>query len=361
MKKLTIHSLSGIGALCCCLAAIFLSFTGNHALAGPFVIAFFLLLALAFQGYEYLKGYSFTILIFAAVSTSLYYPQYFLEWGGFKLSGLIIPLLQIIMFGMGTAMSLNDFAGVVKTPKGVLIGIVAQFTIMPLLGMTLASVSGLPPEIAAGIILVGCSPSGVASNVMSYLAKANLALSITLTSCTTLLAPFVTPMLMKYLGGAYIEIDATKMMFDIIKMIILPVLGGLAFNKILSGKTAWLDKLMPKVSMLGIALIIVVITAAGRDSLLSIGPLLILLTLIHNIFGYVLGYGAAKLFKMNESDARTLAIEVGLQNAGLASGIAKTMGKIATIGLAAGVFGPVMNITGSMLASFWHKRSPDKP
>lgn len=360
MKKLTIHSLSGIGALCSCLAAVLLSFSGNHSVAGPFVIAFFLLLAFAFQGYEHLKGYSFTILIFAAVSTSLYYPQYFLEWGGFKLSGLIIPLLQVIMFGMGTAMSLNDFAAVVKTPKGVVIGILAQFTIMPLLGMTLASVSGLPPEIAAGIILVGCSPSGVASNVMSYLAKANLALSITLTSCTTLLAPFVTPMLMKYLAGAYIEIDATKMMFDIIKMIILPVLGGLAFNKILSGKTAWLDKLMPQVSMLGIALIIVVITAAGRDSLLSIGPLLILLTLIHNIFGYVLGYGAAKLFKMNESDARTVAIEVGLQNAGLASGIAKTMGKIATIGLAAGVFGPVMNITGSMLASYWHKRSPDK-
>ncbi|MFM1963680.1 MAG: hypothetical protein RLZZ172_2525 [Bacteroidota bacterium] len=360
MKKLSIHSLSGIAAFCACLAAVFLSISGNQSLAGPFVIAFFLLLAMAFQGYEQLKGYSFTILIFAAVSTSLYYPQYFLEWGGFKLSGLIIPLLQIIMFGMGTAMSINDFAAVVKTPKGVVIGIFAQFTIMPILGMTLASLSGLPPEIAAGIILVGCSPSGVASNVMSYLAKANLALSITLTSCTTLLAPFVTPLLMKYLAGAYIEIDATKMMFDIIKMIILPVFGGLAFNKILSGKTAWLDKLMPKVSMLGIALIIVVITAAGRDSLLSIGPLLILLTLTHNVFGYLLGYGSAKLFKMSESDARTVAIEVGLQNAGLASGIAKTMGKIATIGLAAGVFGPVMNITGSMLASYWHKRSPDK-
>jgi BASS family bile acid:Na+ symporter len=360
VKKLSIYSLSVFGALCACLTAIFLSISGNHSIAGPFVICFFLLLAMAFQGYEQLKGFSFTISIFAAVSTSLYYPQYFLEWGGFKLSGLIIPLLQIIMFGMGTAMSIKDFAAVVKTPKGVVIGIIAQFTIMPVIGMTLASVSGLPPEIAAGIILVGCSPSGVASNVMSYLAKANLALSITLTSCTTLLAPFVTPLLMKYLAGAYIEIDATKMMFDIIKMIILPVLGGLAFNKILSGKTAWLDKLMPKVSMLGIALIIVVITAAGRDSLLSIGPLLILLTLTHNIFGYLLGYGSAKLFKMSESDARTVAIEVGLQNAGLASGIAKTMGKIATIGLAAGVFGPVMNITGSMLASFWHKRSPDK-
>jgi BASS family bile acid:Na+ symporter len=360
VKKLNLYSVSGIASLCAALLAAYFFGSGSDVTTGPFVIACFLLMALSFQGYEHLKGYSFTILIFAAVSTSLYYPQYFLEWGGFKLSGLIIPLLQVIMFGMGTAMSINDFAAVVKTPRGVVIGILAQFTIMPLLGFALASVSGLPPEIAAGIILVGCSPSGVASNVMSYLANANLALSITLTSCTTLLAPFVTPLLMKYLAGAYIEIDAIKMMFDIIKMIILPVLGGLLFNKLLSGKTAWVDKLMPKISMLGIALIIVVITAAGRDSLLSIGPLLILLTLTHNIFGYLLGYGSARLFKMNESDARTVAIEVGLQNAGLASGIAKTMGKIATIGLAAGVFGPVMNITGSMLASYWHKRSPDQ-
>jgi BASS family bile acid:Na+ symporter len=360
VKKLTIHSLSGIAAFCSCLAAVFLSISGNHSVAGPFVIAFFLLLALAFQGYEQLKGYSFTILIFAAVSTSLYYPQYFLVWGDFKLSGLIIPLLQIIMFGMGTSMSTDDFITIVKSPKGVIIGILSQFTIMPFLGFTLAHLSGLPPEIAAGIVLVGCSPSGLASNVMAYLAKANLALSITITSCTTLLAPFVTPLLMKLLAGAYIEINVVNMMWDISKMIILPIIVGLLFNKLLGSKASWLHKLMPQVSMLGIALIIVVITAAGRDSLLSIGPLLIIIVLLHNGFGYLLGYWSARAFKMSESDARTVAIEVGLQNAGLASGIAKTMGKIATIGLAAGVFGPVMNITGSMLASYWHKRSPDK-
>ncbi|MEY2835335.1 MAG: hypothetical protein RLZZ557_997, partial [Bacteroidota bacterium] len=268
--------------------------------------------------------------------------------------------LQIIMFGMGTSMSANDFITIVKSPKGVIIGILSQFTIMPFLGFTLAYFSGLPPEIAAGIVLVGCSPSGLASNVMAYLAKANLALSITITSCTTLLAPFVTPLLMKLLAGAYIEINVLNMMWDISKMIILPILVGLLFNKLLGSKASWLDKVMPQVSMLGIALIIVVITAAGRDSLLSIGPLLIIIVLLHNGFGYMLGYWSARAFKMSESDARTVAIEVGLQNAGLASGIAKTMGKIATIGLAAGVFGPVMNITGSMLASYWHKRSPDQ-
>lgn len=323
---------------------------------GPFVIAAFILLAIGSRGYESLKGYAFTIMIFAAVFSSLYYPQYFTVWNGFKLSGLIIPLLQIIMFGMGTAMRTDDFVTVVKDPKGVLIGIASQFTIMPTLGFLLAKCSGLPPEIAAGIVLVGCSPSGLASNVMAYLAKANLALSITITSCTTLLAPFVTPVLMKYLAGAYIEINVMNMMIDISKMILIPILAGVIFNRIFSGKVAWLDKSMPTVSMLGIAFIIVIITAAGRDSLLHIGPLLMVIVLVHNTFGYMLGYWSARLFKMSESDARTVAIEVGLQNAGLASGIAKGLGKIATIGLAAGVFGPLMNITGSMLASYWHKK-----
>jgi BASS family bile acid:Na+ symporter len=319
---------------------------------------FFVSLAIAFRSNKLLKGLSFTIIIFAAVSMALYYPQYFLVWGDFKLSGLIIPLIQLIMFGMGTSMSLKDFAGVVKTPKGVIIGVLSQFLIMPLLGFTLATVTNFPAEIAAGIILIGCSPSGLASNVMSYLAKANLALSITITSITTLLAPFVTPVLMKFLAGALVEIDILKMMWDIIKMIIIPIGAGLVFNKLLSGKSKWLDNAMPIVSMFGIAFIIMIITAAGRENLLKIGPALIGVVIIHNMFGYFLGYWSGRLFKMSERDCRTIALEVGMQNAGLASGIAKEMGRIATIGLAPAVFGPIMNITGSALASWWHQRKP---
>ena len=332
----------------------------DSAITGPILIAALILLAMAARRSATYKGYAFTILIFAAVTTSLYYPHYFTEWNGYKLSGLIIPLLQLIMFGMGSSMSANDFMAVVKEPRGVIIGILSQFTIMPTLGFILAKYSGLPPEIAAGIVLVGCSPSGLASNVMAYLAKANLALSLTITSCTTLLAPFVTPLLMKLLAGQYIEINVMNMMLDISKMIILPIIAGLIFNRLLRGNTGWMDKVMPLVSMFGIAFIIVIITAAGRDSLLNIGPILIFIVLLHNGFGYLLGYWSARLLKMKEADARTVAIEVGLQNAGLASGIAKGLGKIATIGLAAGVFGPIMNITGSMLASYWHKSSPDK-
>ena len=335
---------------------IFLVLATEFASAGPFAVSAFLFLALACREHEALKGYAFTSLIFAAVTMSLFYPELFLEWGGYKLSGLIIPLVQIIMFGMGTSMSLNDFAAVVKSPKGVVIGVSLQFLIMPLLGFGLARLSGFEPEIAAGIILIGCSPSGLASNVMSYLAKANVPLSLTVTSVTTLIAPFVTPMLMHQLAGTFVEIDMVKMMFDIAKMILIPIGAGLVFNKLFSGKLDWLDRAMPIVSMACIALIIVVITAAGRDSLLSIGPLLILLVLVHNGMGYLLGYSCSRLLGLPERDSRTVALEVGMQNGGLASGIAKEMGKIATVGLAAAVFGPLMNVTGSILASYWHRK-----
>jgi BASS family bile acid:Na+ symporter len=171
-----------------------------------------------------------------------------------------------------------------------------------------------------------------------------------------MLAPLMTPMLMKLYAGAFIEIDMLHMMWDIIKMVIIPIGAGLIFNKLFSGKAKWLDDAMPLVSMSGIAFIIVIITAAGRDSLLTIGPALIGLVLIHNLLGYTLGYFSGKLFKMSERDCRTIAIEVGMQNGGLASGIAKEMGKMATVGLAPAVFGPLMNITGSILASYWHRK-----
>lgn len=326
------------------------------AWSGPFLILFFGFLGIASRGYESLKGLTYSLMILAAVTMAMFYPHYFQEYRGFKFAELITPLIQVIMFGMGTSMSIKDFVGVIKTPQSVLIGVGAQFFIMPLLGLTLAWLSGLPAEIAAGLILIGSSPSGLASNVMTYLAKANLALSITLTSVTTMLAPLMTPFLMKMLAGEFIEIDLVKMMWDIFKMIIIPIGAGLIFNKIFRGKSAWLDKAMPLVSMIGIGLIIVVITAAGRDALLDIGLLLIGLVLIHNFSGYTIGYWFARLCRMSERDCRTVAIEVGMQNAGLASGIAKEMGKIATVGLAAAVFGPVMNISGSILASYWHKK-----
>lgn len=332
---------------------------GNIADAGLLFLCFFATLALGFSGYETIKGFVFTIMVLAGVSSALYYPHLFSNINGVKLTILIIPLIQIIMFGMGTSMSLKDFAQVFKSPKGVLIGVSAQLIIMPIIGFLLAKLSDFPPEIAAGIVLIGCSPSGVASNVMAYLAKANVALSITITAIATLIAPFATPIMMKFLAGEFIEIDVLAMMWSIVKMIILPIGAGLLFNMARNDHSAqWLDKAMPIVSMLAIGIIIVIIIAAGRDSLLDIGGILLLLVLVHNLFGYTLGYWFARLFKLPKQDARTIAIEVGMQNGGLASGIANSIGKIATMGLAPAVFGPLMNITGSMLASYWSKKPP---
>ena len=347
----------GLAGVALSLFIIFL-IREQHDIGGWSGVLFFISLAIAFRSNKFLRGLSFTAIIFAAVVMAMYHPGYFQQWGEFKLSNLIIPLIQLLMFGMGSSMSVKDFAAVVRSPKGVAIGVLSQFTIMPLLGFTLASITDLPAEIAAGIILIGCAPSGLASNVMAYLAKANLALSITITSITTLIAPFVTPLLMKLFAGALVEIDVMKMMWDIFKMIIIPIGAGLIFNKLLSGKSKWLDKAMPFVSMFSIAFILTIMIAAGSESLLKIGPLLIAIALLHNIFGYLLGYWSGRLFRMDERDCRTIAIEVGMQNAGLASGIAKEMGKIATVGLAAAVFGPLMNITGSALASWWHGRLP---
>ncbi|MBU2951215.1 bile acid:sodium symporter family protein [Tamlana agarivorans] len=359
MSKLNIYFVALGLALLLLLVSLGFILTGNIADCGPLLIAFFCLLAFGCKGVESLNGFVFTAIIFAGVVLALYYPQYFVSMGDVQLTILIIPLIQIIMFGMGTSMSIQDFGAVIKSPKGVFVGVSAQLGIMPIMGFVLAKFSGFPPEIAAGIVLVGSSPSGVASNVMAYLAKANLALSITITSIATLIAPFVTPLLMKVFAGEFVEIDVFAMMWSIVKMIILPIGAGLLVNQLLKEKMDGFRKILPLISMFGIWAIIVVITAAGRDNLLEIGVLLMVLVLIHNIFGYFLGYWYARLLKLNKQDSRTIALEVGMQNGGLASGIANSLGKIATMGLAPAVFGPLMNISGSILASYWHKRPVD--
>lgn len=302
---------------------------------------------------ELRQNYSFSIAILVAVSIAFLFPQYFIEFNGFKLSGLIIPLLQIIMLGMGMTMSIEDFMGIIKTPKAVLVGLFCQFLIMPFWGFALTLIFDFPAEIAAGILLIGCSPSGLASNVMSLIAKANVALSITITTFATLLAPILTPLLMKLLGGQFIEIDFWEMVIEITKIIILPIGIGFILNRYLSNLSQKLLKALPIISMLGIALILMVIVAAGQASLKTVGISLLFVVVLHNLGGYFFGFRLAKLLGMNEQDCRTIALEVGLQNGGLASGLANQMGKLATVGLAPALFGPIMNVTGSLLAGWW--------
>ncbi|WP_234572975.1 bile acid:sodium symporter family protein [Rhodohalobacter sp. 614A] len=330
----------------------------GSSVIGPLTIAMFITLALGVRGTDTLfKSFAFSIWIFASVSFAMFYPDMIVEIGGFNTTVLIVPLIQIIMFGMGTQLSINDFKGVLKRPRGVLVGMVCQFTIMPLVGISLALTFGFPAEIAAGVVLIGSCPGGVASNVMAFIAEADLALSITLTAVATMVSPFITPLLMEFLAGQFVPIDALGMMWSILNMIILPIVLGLIFNHFLHGKAQWLDDVMPVVSMVGIAVIITVITAAGRDSLVSIGLLLVLAAIIHNGVGYFLGYWGGRLLGMDEKSCRTIALEVGMQNGGMASGLAAEMGKIATVGLAPAVFGPWMNVSGSTLANWWRRKA----
>lgn len=279
---------------------------------------------------------------------------------------------------------------------------------------------------AAGVVLIGSVPCGLASNVMNYIAGNNLALAVTLTATATLAAPFMTPLMMKLLAGALVEVVFIDMMIDIIYMVIIPIGAGLTLNHYAhnpvrwsdsrkhvalvavcalasaamlflapgspywakvgmmffwlavtfvitgvvgalihtgaKGNTAFLDRVMPILSMAGIAYIITIITAAGRDNLLQIGVTLIFAAMLHNTMGYLFGYWGSRLLGMSRRDSRTIAIEVGLQNGGLASGLALQMGKIATVGLAPAIFGPWMNISGSALANYWRTRPiPESP
>lgn len=389
---------------------------------GLFLVAGFVLLAVAVRRFTVLKGFSYSLWIFASVALAMYYPQHFLGMGDFKFSQLIVPLLQIIMFGMGSQMSLHDFSGVLKMPKAVIAGLVCQFTIMPIMGLMVVTVFNFPPEIAAGFILVGASPSGMASNVMSFLAKANLALSVTLTAFATLLSPLATPLLMKIFAEELVVIEFWNMVLGIFNMVILPICAGLIFNlffkkqagakrtavefssyvliillegclnyvfngtsiqvlgvsllqnllffcvlpifaasltrRFTDDSSRSFEKALSFISMLGIAIIIIVITASGRDSLLEVGLWLVAACMCQNLFGYLLGYFAAKALKLSEKDCRTIALEVGMQNGGLASGLAFQMGKVATVGLAPAIFGPLMNITGSSLAIWWRGKQP---
>ena len=337
------------------LTAVFFFLVGYGKEASWLFIGACCLLLAGIQGYPRLKSFSFTACVVTAAAFSMVFPSYITEINGYNTEGLIVPLIQLIMFGMGTTMGLKDFARVLKMPKGVIIGLLCQFTIMPLLAVSLTILLSFPAEIAAGVLLIGCSPSGVSSNIMAFLAKGNLALSITLTSFATLLAPFMTPLLMQLLAGQLIPIDVFGMMVSILYMIFLPVIAGLLFNRVFRGRAAWLHTYMPLVAMTANVVIIAVIVAAGRDSLLIIGPLLLLAAIIHNAAGYFLGYWGGRLFKMSKTDSRTISIEVGMQNGGMAAGIASELGRAATMGLYPAIFGTWMDISGSFLANWWRR------
>lgn len=400
------------------------------------------LIALALLVRRYRRNYSFTAWVVAGVGAALCFPEAFRVWGGVKLTVFIVPLTQLIMFGMGTTVGLADFVRVGKEPWPVLVGVFLQFAIMPVTGYLLARSFGLEGELAAGVILIGSCSGGLASNLMCYLAGANVALSVTMTCISTFLAPLITPLAMQWLAGSYLRIEFLPMMLGVMNIIIVPVVAGIAANAmlfsrrpwagsrpalaalgggflLLAGGTAslpaalaafrgsvtlglallglvaltklvvtlwlgrgdrWLHRALPLVSMSGIWAILIIITAQTQEVFLRVGGTLVLIAILHNAAGYALGYWLARgtgvvagraghalgwfatpAPRLSETDCRTVAFEVGMQNGGMGSGLAVEVLKSHVAALPSNVFGSWMNISASLLANYWRQRPAPAP
>ena len=311
-----------------------------------------------------LRKLSFGIAVLASGALAFAWPGAFLSWGGVKLVGLVVPAIQLIMFGMGTSLSPSDFLGVARSPWAVALGVVLQFAVMPLAGWLIATAFGFSGELAAGFVLVGSVAGGTASNVVAYLAGANVALSVTMTCCSTLISPFATPLLMKLLAGRFIDIDAAKLMIESLKVVVVPVVaGGLvryAFRRVFEERKAVCGRILSAVSMAGICFTILALTAAGRDTLAGAGLAIVAAAVAHNAVGYAAGYWLARALSrplgLGEREARTVAIEVGMQNSGMAAALSIGVLGSAAAALPANVFSIWMNFSGSVVAGYWSRR-----
>lgn len=266
----------------------------------------------------------------------------------------ITPMLGVVMFGMGLTLTVPDLTLVLKRPLPVVIGVVAQYLIMPLGGLAVAWVLGLDPLLAAGLILLGCAPGGTASNVIAYLARADVALSVAMTSISTLLAPILTPLLMLWLAGAYLEIDAGPMAVSILQVVLLPVLGGLVVRLLLPGVVTRLLPVLPWVSVAAISVIVAAVVSGSAERVLTAGPIVFLAVALHNAFGFGLGYLMAKVLGSPPSVSRTVSIEVGMQNSALAAGLAtRYIDPVAA--LPSAVAAIWHNIAGSIIATVFRR------
>ncbi|WP_026196034.1 bile acid:sodium symporter family protein [Corynebacterium lubricantis] len=271
------------------------------------------------------------------------------------ISGWTSALLGIIMFGMGLTLKPVDFKLVFQRPLPVLIGVVAQYVIMPLLAVLVVWIMQLPPEIAVGVILVGCAPGGTSSNVVSYLARGDVALSVTMTSVSTLLAPIMTPLLTLWLAGEHMNVSAGAMAMSIVQMVLIPVVGGLIVRLLLPKLVQPILPLMPWISVVAISMIVAIVVSGSRDQLATAGLTVLVAVILHNTLGYLLGYLTGKATRQPESTSRTMAIEVGMQNSGLAASLA-TQYMTPLSALPAAVFSVWHNLSGALLAMFFRMK-----
>ncbi|RVU25328.1 bile acid:sodium symporter family protein [Streptomyces antnestii] len=293
----------------------------------------------------------FPVLVLAAGGIGLALPDAFVSW-----KTNVPYLLGVVMFCMGLTMTPHDFKGVAKRPWAVGLGLVAHYVIMPGLGWLIANALDLPPQLAAGVILVGCAPSGTASNVVTYLARGDVALSVSVATVSTVLAPLVTPPLTLLLAGEFLPVDAGSMVTDILKTVLLPVVAGLLVRLALGRYVDRVLGALPWLSALTIAVIVAVVVAGSATAIKSAAGLVLLAVVLHNGLGLALGYGAGKLARLGAPSSRAMAFEVGMQNSGLAASLA-TAHFSPLAALPAAVFSVWHNVSGALVAAWMSYRA----
>ncbi|GAB3721044.1 bile acid:sodium symporter family protein [Nocardiopsis nanhaiensis] len=273
------------------------------------------------------------------------------------LSEYTVPLLAVVMLGMGLTLRFGDFAMIVRRPVPLLTGVVAQYLVMPALAWAVAMVFGLPAEIALGLILLGSVPGGTASNVVAYLARGDVAVSVAMTSISTVVSILVTPFLVLFYGGHLVPVNTGEMVLSIAQVVLLPVLVGLLLRALMPRTIERATPLVPTVSVVAVVVICAGVVGASVETLLTAGMLVILAVVVHNLVGLAVGYVVAKLMGMPEAQRRAISFEVGIQNSGLAATLA-----VAHFGPAAALPGAIAavwaNISGPILATFWGGRPP---
>lgn len=297
-------------------------------------------------------GQNMAFIVIAVAALALFAPGSV----SFIKTSYVNPLLGIVMFGMGLTLLPSDFKVVFSRPKDVIIGCLAQFTIMPLLAFLLTKLFRLPTELAIGVILVGTCPGGTSSNVMTYLSKGDVPLSVGMTAVSTVLAPFLTPFLTYIFAGARVDVDMMSMFMSIIKVVIIPIAAGFVINHFFSHITQQIVEILPLISTTAIVAIVAAVVSANASKILTSGLLIVVVVMLHNVCGYLLGYIIGRVLKLESKKCRAISIEVGMQNSGLATSLAAThfaQYPLATIPGA--VFSVWHNISGAILANFFAK------
>ncbi|MEI0563497.1 bile acid:sodium symporter family protein [Brachyspira pulli] len=300
------------------------------------------------------KYMSVIVLVVAAVS--LFFPKSV----SFIKTTYVNYLLMTAMFCMGITLKVEDFKVLFTRPKDIAIGAIAQFTIMPLLAFLLSLAFRLPPELAIGVILVGTCPGGISSNVITYLAKGDVPLSVGMTSVSTILAPLATPLLTLLYAGEKIDVNAISMFISILQVVILPIVLGFIINKFFHKFVEHFKDVLPLISVIAVVAIVAAVVSANSQRLMQVGHLVVIVIIIHNTLGYMLGYFLGKVCKFNNAKCKTISIEVGMQNAGLASSLASTHFAYMALAAVPGAIGSVWHcISGSIVTNIMAARTKE--